>query len=91
MSTSQLDNKMAADRVLIEAARGLITCQALLSRLIEMIHMKLYKEEVSGARWPEKVNTRGPARCHVTRRRAQRDCPSTPPTNKYYSSYRLTI
>jgi hypothetical protein len=49
-----------------------------------MIHMKLYEEEVSGARWPEKVNTRGPARCHVTRRRAQRDCPSTPPTNIYY-------
>jgi hypothetical protein len=46
-----------------------------------MIHMKLYEEEVSGARWPEKVYTRGPARCHVTRRRAQRDCPSTPPTN----------
>ena len=59
VSTSQLD-KMAADRVLIEAARGLITCQALLSRLMEMIHMMLYEEEVSGALWPEKVNTRGP-------------------------------
>ena len=56
--TNQL-NKMAADRVLMEAARGLITCQAL-SRLMEMIHMILYEEEVSGALWPEKVNTRGP-------------------------------
>jgi hypothetical protein len=50
VSTSQLNDEMAADRVLIEAARGLITCQALLSRLMEMIHMKLYEEEVSGAR-----------------------------------------
>ena len=25
-----------------------------------MIHIILYEEEVSGARWPEKVNTRGP-------------------------------
>jgi hypothetical protein len=54
MSTNQLDNKMAANRVLIKAARGLITCQALLSRLMEMIHMKLYKKEVSGALWPER-------------------------------------
>jgi hypothetical protein len=45
---------MAADRVLIKAARGLITCQALLSRLMEMIHIKLYEEEVSGALWPER-------------------------------------
>ena len=51
---------MAANRVLIKAARGLITCQALLSRLMEMIHIMLYEEEVSGALWPEKVNTRGP-------------------------------
>ena len=51
---------MAANRVLIEAVRGLITCQALLSRLMEIIYMMLYKEEVSGALWPEKVNTRGP-------------------------------
>ena len=49
VSTSQLDNKMAADRVLMEAARGLITCQTL-SRLMEMIYMMLYIEEVSGAR-----------------------------------------
>ena len=27
---------------------------------MEMIHMMLYEEEVSGALWPEKVNTRGP-------------------------------
>ena len=46
--TSYLD-KMAANRVLIEAARGLITCQALLSRLIEIIHIILYEEEVLGA------------------------------------------
>jgi hypothetical protein len=45
---------MAANRVLIEAARGLITCQALLSRLMEIIYMKLYKEEVLGALWPER-------------------------------------
>ena len=60
MSTSQLD-KITADRVLIEAARGLITYQTL-SRLMEMIHIMLYEEEVSGAPWPD---TR-PARCHVT-------------------------
>jgi hypothetical protein len=45
---------MVANRVLIKAIRGLITCQALLSRLMEMIYMKLYKEEVSGALWPER-------------------------------------
>jgi hypothetical protein len=45
---------MAANRVLIKAIRGLITCQALLSRLIEMIYMKLYEEEVLGALWPER-------------------------------------
>jgi hypothetical protein len=45
---------MAANRVLIKAARGLITYQALLSRLIEIIHIKLYKEEVSGALWPKR-------------------------------------
>jgi hypothetical protein len=44
---------MAADRVLIEAARGLITCQTL-SRLMEMIHMILYEEEVSGALCPRR-------------------------------------
>ena len=77
--TSQLDNKMAANRALMEAARGLITCQTLLSRLMEMIHMMLYEEEVSGALWPERIYTRWPARCHVTCRRAQRDCPSTTP------------
>ena len=44
-----------------------------------MIHMMLYEEEVSGALWPERIYTRWPARCHVTRRRAQRDCPSTTP------------
>jgi hypothetical protein len=27
---------------------------------MEMIYMMLYKEEVLGALWPEKVNTRGP-------------------------------
>ena len=27
---------------------------------MEMIYMMLYEEEVSGALWPEKVNTRGP-------------------------------
>jgi hypothetical protein len=27
---------------------------------MEMIYIKLYKEEVLGALWPEKVNTRGP-------------------------------
>ena len=48
VSTNQL-NKMAADRVLIKAIRGLITCQALLSRLMEMIYMMLYMEEVLGA------------------------------------------
>jgi hypothetical protein len=37
-----------------------IQCVRLLSRLMEMIHMILYEEEVSGALWPEKVNTRGP-------------------------------
>ena len=47
VSTSQLDNKMAADRVLIEAARGLITYQAL-SRLMEIIYMMLYEEESKG-------------------------------------------
>ena len=47
MSTSQLDNKMAADRVLIEAERGLITYQAL-SRLMEIIYMMLYEEESKG-------------------------------------------
>ena len=57
--------------------------QALLSRLMEMIHMMLYMEEVSGARWPERIYTRWPARCHVTRRRAQRDCPSSPPYQQY--------
>jgi hypothetical protein len=45
---------MAANRVLIKAARGLITCQALLSRLMEIIHIKLYEEEVLGALWPER-------------------------------------
>ena len=38
----------------------LINAIRLLSGLIEMIHMILYKEEVLGALWPEKVNTRGP-------------------------------
>ena len=65
----------------------------LLSRLMEMIHMMLYLEEVLGARWPERIYTRWPARCHVTRRRAQRDCPSTTPlptVNKYcYSKYQI--
>jgi hypothetical protein len=48
---------MAADRFLMEAARGLITCQTL-SRLMEMIHMilyeRLYEEEVSGALCPRR-------------------------------------
>ena len=69
---------MAANRALMEAVRGLITYQTL-SRLMEIIHIILYKEEVLGALWPERIYTRWPARYHVTRRRAQRDCPSTTP------------
>ena len=49
-------------------------CQTL-SRLMEMTYMILYEEESQGLEGPEKVSTRWPARCHVTRRRAQRDCP----------------
>ena len=74
VSTSQLDNKMAADRALIEAARGLITCQGT-EQADGMIHKILYEEEAQGLEGPEKISTRWPARCHVTRRRAQRDCP----------------
>ena len=47
---------MAADRVLIEAARGLITCQTL-SRLMEMIHMMLYEEESKGLDGREDIYT----------------------------------
>jgi len=32
-----------------------------------MIHMKLYMEESQGLEGPEKISTRWPARCHVTR------------------------
>jgi len=38
---------MVADRVLIKAARGLITYQTL-SRLVEMIYIILYIEESKG-------------------------------------------
>ena len=46
-------NKMVADRALIEAARGLITCQTL-SRLMEMIYMILYEEECKGLVGPRR-------------------------------------
>jgi hypothetical protein len=58
VSTNQL-NKMAADRALIEAARGLITCQTL-SRLVEMIHMMLYVEESKGLDDPRGYLQDGP-------------------------------
>jgi len=58
---------MAADRALIEAARGLITCQGT-EQADGMIHIILYKEESQGLEGPEKISTRWPARCHVTRR-----------------------
>jgi hypothetical protein len=51
---------MAADRALMEAARGLITCQALLSRLMEMIHMMLYEEECKGLGGPRRYLHDGP-------------------------------
>ena len=58
----------------------------LLSRLMEMIHMMLYEEEVSGARWPERIYTRWPARCHVTCRPSSKRLPKHhPPTNTYYT------
>jgi len=66
MSTNQL-NKIAADRALIEAARGLITCQGT-EQADGIIHMMLYEEESQGLEGPEKVSTRWPAHCHVTRR-----------------------
>ena len=39
--------------------------------------MMLYKEESKGLDAREDIYKMA-ARCHVTRRRAQRDCPSTP-------------
>jgi hypothetical protein len=50
---------MAADRALIEAIRGLITCQTL-SRLMEMIYMMLYKEEPKGLDGPRGYLQDGP-------------------------------
>ena len=50
---------MAANRAFIEAVRGLITCQGT-KQADGMIYKILYEEEVLGAWWPEKVNTRGP-------------------------------
>ena len=57
-----------------------IYCQTL-SRLMEMIHMILYEEEVSGAVAREGKYTR-PARCHVTYRPSSKRLPKHhPPTN----------
>jgi len=58
---------MAANRALIKAVRGLITCQGT-KQADGMIYMILYEEEAQGLEGPEKVSTRWPARCHVTRR-----------------------
>jgi len=44
----------------------IIICQTL-SRLMEMTYMILYEEESQGLEGPEKISTRWPARCHVTR------------------------
>ena len=59
--------------------RQLIECCQGTEQADGMIHKILYMEESQGLEGPEKISTRGPARCHVTRRRAQRDCPKQPP------------